>query len=288
MVGAAFAGGAVWQMNLLANTMLASMLPDGSISYLYYSDRLTEFALGIFVISIGNVMLPELSSAAAKNDIDGLKKMYVKAVSASLFFAVPTAVILIVSGSEIISVLFARGKFTQFDADMTYKAIIYATPGIIAVSVHKMITTLFYSLKDTKTPVITAAIAFISNCIFGYFLMQTDLKHGGLTLANSISVIIQVILLTIILRKKIGAVNNKSAVHSAIIITISSFLMGVVMFVIGKNININASATGKIIELGIILFSGGVLYLFICYVFRLDELMILKPLMMKIKKIARR
>ncbi|MFW5807515.1 MAG: murein biosynthesis integral membrane protein MurJ [Spirochaetota bacterium] len=230
MVGAAMAGGAVYQLNLLVNTMLASMLPGGSISYLYYSDRLTEMVMGIFIISIGNVMLPELSTFAAKNDIVSLKRAFRDSISASLFFALPAACGLILCGREILTVLFMRGAFDEVSVTNTYRALVYASAGLAFLAMYKMCTQIFYSLKDTRTPVFTAAASFTVNAALGYTLMQTPLLHAGLALSNAVAMGLQVILLLVLLRGKIGLLGFRRLVVPVIRIAAAAAVMSASLY----------------------------------------------------------
>ena len=170
MLGPAMFGIAVYQINILINTMLASMLPEGSISFLYYSDRLNEIVLGIFVMSIGSVVLPEMSSAAAKSDFAGLKKIYQNSVRAGLFMAIPAAAALMTAGIPIVTGIYLHGHFNAYHAVMTNRALFFASMGIVSLAVLRMTTPAFYSLKDTKVPVITATIAFLINISAATFL----------------------------------------------------------------------------------------------------------------------
>jgi len=216
MMGPALFGIAVYQINILMSTILASLLPAGSISYLYYSDRLTEMVLGIFIVSIGNVILPEMSRMSAEDNIDEVKDLYSRSVRAALFMAVPSAVALMTLGYPIISVIFMRGEFTAPDVGMTFRALFYASIGIISVSILRITTPTFYSLKETRAPVVAAAVAFVLNISLGYVLMNTELKHAGLSLANSVAMTVQMVILFIFLQKKLGTIDVRSIFLAAV------------------------------------------------------------------------
>lgn len=272
MVLAAMAGGAVYQMNLLVNTMLASMLPAGSISYLYYSDRLTEMVMGIFVVSIGSVMLPELSTLAVKGEMLKLKKAFRESISAALFFAFPAACALAVFGEEIITVLFMRGAFDMQTVTNTYRALLFGAAGISFLALYKMCTQLFYSLKDTRTPVYTAGAAFILNALLGYALMQTSLLHAGLALSNACAMAVQVFLLLFFLRKKTGRLGFRSLILPVLKILAASLVMSIVLFRISKRLAFeDVALTLKIFNLMLLVGAGGGVYLLSCLVFRVRE-----------------
>jgi putative peptidoglycan lipid II flippase len=264
MASAAIVGGAVYQINLLINTILASMLAGGSISYLYFSDRLTEMVMGIFIVSIGSVMLPELSKLASQNKIAELKTAFSNTLKAALFFAVPASVGLAVTGREILTVLFMRGKFDSTSVDNTYTALIFASFGIIFLALYKMLTQIYYSMKNTRTPVLTAAIALITNAILGYFLMQTELKHGGLALANASAMGLQVVLLFIFLYKAIGNLKLKRIVLPVVKIVFSAGIMGIVLFYLKGILEFDDGVLIlKTLNLFVLIVVGGSVYLMV-------------------------
>lgn len=216
MLGPAVFGIAVYQINILVGTALASMLEPGSISWLYFSDRLTEMVLGVFIVSIGNVILPAMSRFSAADNLDELRRLYLQALRASLFIAAPAAAALAALALPVISILFMRGNFTPHDASMTARALLYASPGIVSVSFLRITTPTFYSLKDTRTPVLAATVALILNGVLGWILMHTSLAHAGLSLANVISVTVQVFLLLILLQRRTGKIDMLSLGRSIV------------------------------------------------------------------------
>ena len=237
LIGPAMFGIAIYQINILINTILASTLPSGSISYLYYSDRLTEIVLGGFIISIGNVILPEMSRMSASENFDKLKGLYIMSIRSALFLAIPASIALMTVGLPIISVLFLRGKFNPFHAEMTYRALLFASIGITSLSILRITTPTFYSLKDTRTPVQCAAVAFVVNIVLGYTLMQTSLKHAGLSLANSIAVTVQVILLLYFLQKKLSGLDLRNTILPVVKFVLSGIVMAIGIHYIAGRIN---------------------------------------------------
>ena len=234
LLGPATFGIAVYQINILMSTMLASQLPSGSISYLYYSDRLTEIVLGIFIISIGNVILPEMSRTTASDDLEGMKKIYTTSLGAALFMAFPSALGLMTAGTPILSVLFMRGSFSYNDALLTERALFFASMGIVSVSILRITAPAFYSLKDTRTPVIAATGAFVVNIGLGYILMNTSLRHAGLSLANTVAVTGQVVFLLLRLRHRVGGLLNRMFFIDLLRMTTASLVMGLaVVFIAG-------------------------------------------------------
>ncbi len=273
MITPALFGMAVYQINILINTILASLLPSGSISYLYYSDRLTEVVQGVFIVSIGNVLLPAMSKVTALNDFSKLKDMYTKSLRFALFLAVPAGVALIAIGIPIISVLFLRGKFTSIDLQNTYRALMFASIGIGSVAVLRVTTPTFYSLKDTKTPVIAATISLFVNISFGYYLMHTSLLHAGLALASTIAATVQMLVLVFFLQKKTGKLDLKSLFIFLVKVLISSAVMFALLFYLSSYVNwLEDFLFKRILFLVLMVFVGALSYGLSAYILKVEEM----------------
>ncbi len=273
MIVPALFGIAVYQINILMSNMLASMLPAGSISYLYYSDRLTELVLGLFVVSLGNVLLPELSAFAASGNMDKIKEMYTSALKVILFISIPASIALMTAGLPVTSVLFRRGAFNPEDVQMTFKALFYAGMGIPSISIIRITVPAYYSLKDTRTPVIASTVSFVVNISAGYILMQTGLKHGGLTLALSIAATVQMLILIYFLQKKTGHIDIKSLLVSVIKYLLAGIIMAVFLWFIAGKIDWLHDVFFKRLLYLIIIISGGLfVYCLSCFFFRVKEI----------------
>jgi len=288
MMGAALPGGAAVQSNVLINRMLASMLPAGSISYLYFCDRLTEMVIGIFVVSIGSVLLPEMSRITASNDMDSLKKMIRSGILSSLYFAVPAAFALFSAGRLIVLVLFEGGKFDAISTEKTYMALTFASFGIIFIAMNKILTQAFYSLKNTKVPVITSFVALAVNGSSGYFLMQTPLKHAGLALSSNLAIAAQVSLMFIILRVLIGKINFSSYILPMVKLLAASLLMGgFLSAAVHLSQGYVLSYWHKLILLGVLICAGGFIFFVSTLLFRVKESIALVKLVANRLKIAK-
>ncbi len=265
-------GIAVYQVNILMSTILASMLPEGSISFLYYTDRLTEMVLGIFIVSIGNVILPHMSRITAQKEMAALGRMYRSAMRAALFLAIPAAIGLFAIGLPVISVIFLRGAFTPVDAILTNRALSFACFGIIPVALLRITTPTFYSLEDTKTPVRAAAVAFVVNISLGYILMKTPLLHAGLALANVISVSIQGGILLLVLRRRMGKIFNRDFFLALGKVTGISIIMGIAVWKGAEQLNwLEAGIGPRIGMLFLLVFGGLAIYASGVLLLRLDE-----------------
>ncbi len=272
MVGPALFGIAIYQINILMIRLLGSMLPSGSISYLYYSDRMTELVMGVFIVSIGNVILPELSGYSANGDYGKIRNLYLSSIKSALFLSIPASIALMVIGLPVISVLFMRGEFTPSIAELTYKALLYASIGTASLSIIRITVPTFYSLKDTKTPVYASLVSFIINISFGYILMQTGLKHAGLTLALSIATIVQMFILVILLQKKIGKIDVKSLLLSISKLLFSGIIMAVLIWLLANQLDwLNSRFILRMGYLILIIILGASAYFIICTILKVDE-----------------
>lgn len=198
-------GAAVYQINILVGTLLASLLPAGSISYLYYADRLVQFPLGIFAQAAATAVLPSLSRQAADGDRNGMGETFGHAMGLVLFITIPAMVGLIVLREPLVALLFKRGAFTSEATRLTSDALLYYALGLWAFSAVRIVVSTFYAMKDTRTPVITATIAIVANILFGIALMG-PMKHCGLALATSLSSMVNLGLLLFVLRKRLGVI----------------------------------------------------------------------------------
>jgi putative peptidoglycan lipid II flippase len=194
MVPALF-GVSVSQINLLLDTVLASLLPSGSVSWLYYSDRLTELPLGVFGIAIATVILPNLSDLKAQDNIDQAKRVLDWAVRMVVLVALPATVALWLLSEPILVTLFQYGAMQDHDIAMAVFSMRAYAAGLLAFMLIKVLAPGFYAQKDTKTPVKIGIIAMVSNMVlnvvFVFPLMTLyNLGHVGLALATSCSAFI--------------------------------------------------------------------------------------------------
>jgi len=196
-------GAAVYQINILVDTLLATLLPQGSVSYLYYADRLVEFPLGIFGIATATAVLPSLSRQAAAREYDALQTTFAYAVNLVAFITIPAMVGLIVLREPIVALLFQRGEFNAATVRMTAYALLFYAVGLWAFSAVRVVVSTFYALQDTRTPVKTAVAALLLNIVGSVVLMQW-LRHGGIALATSLASMLNLTLLLIALRRRLG------------------------------------------------------------------------------------
>ncbi|MEC8126208.1 MAG: murein biosynthesis integral membrane protein MurJ [Pseudomonadota bacterium] len=193
MVPALF-GVSVSQINLLLDTVLASLLVSGSVSWLYYSDRLMELPLGVVAIAVSTVILPKLSREFAQDDVNASRQTQSWAIWVVLVLGLPCAAALAVFGELILSTLFQYGAMTARDIEASALSLMAYALGLPAFMMIKVLAPHYFAHQDTKTPVKIGLIAMTANMGFNLILVWS-LDHVGLALATSLSAWVNAILL---------------------------------------------------------------------------------------------
>ncbi|MCK4312957.1 MAG: murein biosynthesis integral membrane protein MurJ [Candidatus Cloacimonetes bacterium] len=217
-------GIAVRQINLVADMILASLLVTGSIAALGYGNRLMQLPMGIFGVATGVAVLPMFSRYVAEKNWKKLQDSLRFSVITLSYIMLPITAIIAGLGKGFIKILFMRGQFDITSVDMTYRALLFYSLGIIFYSLNRLIIPVFYANKDTKTPVKVSALIVFINIILNIILMQF-LQHAGLAFATSISAMIQFIILIHLLRTKIPKIQFPKVWGTIIKITFLSILI---------------------------------------------------------------
>ena len=182
----AILGVSVAPVSVFIDTLFASFLRSGSISWLYYSDRLTSFPLGVFGVAIATVVLPYLSRKYASESHQEFSAALDWALKFVLLIALPATIGIAILAGPILTTLFLHGKFTEFDVEMARYSLLGFALGIPAFMLVKVLASGFYSRQNIKTPVKIAVIAVLSNVVLAAIFVF-PLKHAGLALATSLT-----------------------------------------------------------------------------------------------------
>jgi len=212
LMGVAAIGASVYQINVFIGTLLASLLSTGSVSYLYYANRIVELPLGLFAFAVGNVMLPSMSTAYARSDHQGLSSLVDDSIKTVMVFTVPATVGIMVLAEPIFSMLFMRGAFTMADALASAYALRMYALGLCAVGISRILTQALYAMQQARSVVNIAWIALVINVLFSVILMG-PMQHAGIALASSVSVFLQIIILYRVLVGKGVSAEKVSFVH---------------------------------------------------------------------------
>ncbi len=194
-------GVSVAQINLLIDTILASFLVTGSVSWLYYSDRLMEFPLGVFGVALATVVLPGLSKKAANENWDGFRQDIDSALRLVLIIGLPATLGLLILAEPLITSLFFYGAFTAHDANMASMSLMAYSFGLLGFILVKILAPAFYARKDMKTPVKVAVVALVTNTVMNLILIG-PFAHVGLAAATTISAFVNAGLLYWYLQKQ--------------------------------------------------------------------------------------
>lgn len=215
------------EINVFVDTICASFLREGSMTALYYSNRLILLPLALFGTSTAIVNLPLLSSFVVKNEFKKLKETINFSIRTVAFITIPASVGLLLLGLPIIRVLFERGVFTYDASKLTYSALAFYCFGLYAFANVKLLSSLFYAMKLPRIPVRISAICMIMNAVLNIILMRY-LGVGGLALATSISAWSNMLLLFKTLRKKIGDIGEVNIILSTVKFLTIALIMGLV------------------------------------------------------------
>ncbi|MCJ8287675.1 MULTISPECIES: murein biosynthesis integral membrane protein MurJ [unclassified Halomonas] len=201
LMAPALFGVSVSQINLLLDTILASLLAAGSVSWLYYSDRLVELPLGVFGVAIGTVILPALSRRHAEASTEHFSQMLDWALRAVLLLGLPAALALALLAEPLLITLFHYGAMTDNDIVMAAMSLRAYALGLVAFMLIKVLAPGFFARQDTKTPVKVGIIAMVANMVFNLILIW-PLAHAGLALATALSAFLNAGMLAWLLRRQ--------------------------------------------------------------------------------------
>lgn len=213
LMAPATVGISVDQINSFVDTICASFLPLGSVTALYYSNRLMQLPLAIFAIALSTAALPAMSDAAARSDTKTLKETLNYSLRLMLFAVVPSMAGLVVFGLPIIKMLFERGRFDAGASATTYSALAFYAAGLPAYSAVKIFASAFYARKETAVPVKVAAFAMAINATLNILLMRR-FAVGGLAMATAIASAFNAFWLFVILRRQIGPLGARKIAAS--------------------------------------------------------------------------
>ncbi|PLY02291.1 MAG: murein biosynthesis integral membrane protein MurJ [Desulfuromonas sp.] len=266
------AGVAIYQINIIVSRLLASFLADGSLSYLYYGQRLFEFPQGIFIVSLAQAALPLMSSQVAEDDRTGMQQSLSFAMSLVTLFMLPAIIGLLLCARPIYSLFFLGGEFDQAAVEGAALALTCYAPGLVFVGYSRIASQTFFALKDTRTPVVVSFWTLLVNLVAGLLLMK-PFGYAGLAAALTLSTVVNAALLLSLLQRRTG-----SFLHAALLLPIVKSLPaclamgGTVFFLLQQ---LDWAQIGQTLEKGLLLALtvgvGAGVYLGGCYLFKVEE-----------------
>jgi putative peptidoglycan lipid II flippase len=226
MIPAIFAGGII-QINLLIDTVFASLLQTGSPTWLYVSDRLIQLPMGLFAIALGTVLLPTLSKINIDSHLSDFVEQVKKGQRLVIFIGIPCFIGLAICANDILSTIFLRGEFNQGDVHQSSKSLIAFSIGLPFFMLMKILTPAFFARKDTKTPMYVALFSLVLNASLNYILaFKLGYGHVGIAVGSSISAFLSVLVMeAILIKQNIVVLNNPFNKFNFSILLASSFLV---------------------------------------------------------------
>lgn len=264
-------GLATVQLNFLVSTFLASGLVEGSVAALNYAWMLMLLPQGIFAMAIATAAFPTFSELAARRRIGELRATLSETLRLILYLTIPASAGLIILREPLVQLLLQRGRFDPTSTEAVAWALQFYALGLFAHSALEIVTRAFYSLHDTRTPVIVGAAAMILNIILSLLLIG-PLLHGGLALANSVATIIETVSLIFILRGRLGGVSARELLRSVTKTCVATVAMGVGILWY----EMLATASQVLVRGGGAILVGGVIFVAASFLLRSEELIVLR------------
>ncbi len=261
-------GISVDQLNAFVDTICASYLAEGSITALYYANRVMQLPLALFGIALSQVALPTMSASVARGAIQEVRDTLNFALRLTLFMILPATAGLVFLGQPIVKILFEHGRFNAMATATTSWALLFFSLGLFAYASVKILASAFYAFQNTRVPVVVAAGCVALNIGLNIlFIKTTRMGVGGLALSTAVASWINMLSLYVMLRRKLGSLGGrrigltflKSAAGSVIMIVFCRFVMGH-GFRIPLAFRLSTAIAG-----------GGLIYMFCAWLFRMEE-----------------
>lgn len=275
MVAPVLIGVCVNQINTMVDRSLASGLGDGVISALNSANRLNWFVMGLFIVTLTSVIYPTLSKQSNEEDKEGFVKSVYMGVNSAILLVLPVSIGAIILATPIVRILFERGAFNDKSTIMTSTALVFYSIGMIGQGIRNILDRVFYSLKDTRTPMINSIISVTLNIVLNIVFVKI-MGYGGLALATSLSFIICTVLLFISLKKKMGYFGEDKIIKTFIRSLISSIIMGIAVYIIYTVLSnkLGTEFIGDVLSLLGSIIVGFLVYVCLIVVFNVEEVKI--------------
>ena len=278
-------GSGVIQLNIVIGTIIASFLPIGAISHIYYADRLNQLPLALFGIALGIVLLPSLSKAIKQSDTDKAHNIQNRSIEFSLLISLPSSIGLFILAEPIIHTLFERGAFVEEDTFYTSKVLSYFALGLPAYILIKVLVACYFAREDTKTPLYISIISVICNVVLSLLLIGS-MREMGIALATAISAWVNTLLLFLFLVTRNHMKFDNSLIKNSIKILISSLIFFLILNGLNEILYTDISEKSlflKLILLPTVIFLAIIIYLGIIIMLRVLSINQLREYLEKLK-----
>jgi len=273
----------VQPINLAINTRFASGLFEGSgVSAIEYANNVYSIIVGVFVLSIANVIFPKLSRMTVDNDSSSFGKTLALTISVMMFFIIPMMAGLMCLSEVVIDLLFRRGAFTDFAWEITSKALFFFTPGMIGFGLQAILSRAFYAEQNGKVPLISGIFSIASNVILCVLLTER-MDVGGLALASAVSQSVAALILLIPMQKK-NKIFDFGFVKAIAKMLVCAAVMSAAVIVTKQAVFalLPAGFVSNIVCAAICVAAGGAVYIGGAFILRIKEAMIIFDMVLKI------
>lgn len=265
-------GVAIYQINVVVTRLFASLLQEGSVSWLYYGQRLFEFPQGIFVVSLAQAVLPSMSRQLAEHDQPGFRESLRFALALILLVTLPAAIGMVYCAEAVYSLFFLGGAFTANDVAQSATALAWYAPGLIFVGISRVVAPTFYALQDTRTPVMVSFWTLLVSVGCSLLLMG-PMQHAGLAVALTVSSVFNAAALLWLLNRRLGGIGLRPMF--GLVVRLLPGLLAMSLVVITLLGFADWHSKGSFLLRGALLFSavacGAAAYLATCWLCRVHE-----------------
>ncbi len=279
-----FLGSCAGELNSFIDRILASNLPEGSISALNYGNLfanvVSAFTVGIFI----TIIYPRLAKAFAREEYDRVSDMAGRGINVIVLLMLPMTLGSMLYSNQIVQVVYERGAFGNTATSLVASAYFYYAVAMTFAAIKSLLEKIFFAAHDTKTPVICSAVSVACNIVLNLILVKS-MAHGGLALATSISQIVSTILEYILFRKQFPAIKLLSSFRKIGLIAVFSVISVGASYAVYSFIG-NAIWLPRMVLLGLAVFAACVIYLTLLYIARFEELDLIKDLLRRKSKEA--
>lgn len=264
------------RINILVSTLVASLMVEGSISYLNYAFRLMHFPLGVFAVALGTVALPTASEVASDGDMNKLAHTFRQAINLNFLVILPSAAFLALWGQDIIELIYQYGAFSTLDAENTALALLHYSYGLVGLAAVRVTVPFYYSVGDSKLPTKISIIAVVLNMALYYPLVKM-LSFAGLAAATSLAALTNFALLIWFLPSKGIPLKRRLLLLDAVRIALAALIGFVVARLWPPHFTQElGTIPGRVLDIAVAGAAGGAIFLLLCLLFRVSELSVLK------------
>lgn len=276
LIGPVCIGVGVNQLNTIVDRSLASSLGDGIITVLNSANKLDEFAICLFISTISVVIYPMLSKLSVDGEEEAFAEIIKKSMNVVIIFVIPVSIGAIVLAEPIVRLVFERGSFNPQATKLTASALVFYSIGMIGFGLKDILNRVFFSLKDTKTPMINSALSMVINIVLNIILIKF-MGHRGLAFATSISSIVCVLFMFNSLGKRVKYFGQDMIMKTMIKCSTSAVLMGVITYFSYKimSLSLGIGTINEIISILISVLVGAVVYGTLIIIFKVEEIYII-------------